>query len=209
MNITIIIPCLNEITTIISVIEDISTNYPSLPIIVVDNGSSDGSQELLQQTSKVRFIVEPLRGKANAVKAAIPYVKTDFVALIDADKEYNIQDLIKFLPTKIDNDCMIIGVRPKNSMLLSSQLANKAIQLLMFIRYQKIVADCLTGLRLVPTSLLKQIKSTHFELETELTKLCLHLDYRIIELPIRYSPRIIGKKIKPSDMYKLLWVALQ
>lgn len=204
-NLTIVIPCLNEVDTIGKVINDINLYYPKLPIIVVDNGSDDGSQLIVSKTNAL-LIEEPRKGKTNAVRAALKHITTEYVLLIDADDEYKAIYVSKLLDVLQPNS-MIIGVRPTHMMMLSSLIANFVIQTSLFIRYHKVISDCLTGMRIIPTKLLELVNSTHFELETELNKLCLEHDYKIIPVNIRYVPRTVGKKIKPIDMVKLLKVA--
>lgn len=207
-NITVLIPCLNEAKTIYSVINDIKKHYPYLPLIVVDNGSTDGTIEIVESTG-IKLIHEARKGKALAIKAALPYINSEFVFLMDADNEYKIESMQYLMKEDVNRHTMIIGVRPKSKMLLRSRLANNLIKFCLYLRYKRTILDCLTGMRIVPTGLLHHVKSHGFELETELNLLCIYNNIQIIATPIQYEPRIIGKKIKLLDMFKLLKVAIQ
>lgn len=204
---TIIIPCYNEEKTIKLVLDEIQRNY-NFQIIVVDNGSTDGSKDIITSYKNIDYIYANLKGKGNAILAAIPHVKHDTVILIDADNEYP-ADQIQLLISEITNKKqMLIGVRPKDKMLKSSLIANFLIQLILKLKYKQHIEDCLTGLRIIPTKILSQLKSKDFSVETELNIRCLKNNILIKNVPIEYTPRIIGKKIKFHDMFSLVKVAM-
>lgn len=207
---TVLIPCLNEVKTISDVLSRLIRFYPNLNIVVIDNGSNDGSVEIIKKFN-VTLIHEPIRGKTRAIKAGLKYITSEFVLLLDSDDEYDILSigpLVEQLQVSTPNS-MIIGNRLKNRMLLSSRVANFVIRTCLYIRYHEVIPDCLTGLRIVPTSLLKLVTSHGFELETELNVLCLRNNFKIVPVDISYFPRTYGKKIKSTDMIRLLKVAYQ
>lgn len=206
-NVTFLIPCLNEAKTIGTVISQLVSKYPNTCIIVVDNGSDDGSQEIVRN-SAVKLLIAPSRGKANAIRCALQHINTQYVLLLDADNEYSIDSIEYLLRFELNENIMIVGMRSKHNMLIRSKLANYIISRLTYIRSGYYVYDCLTGLRLVPLKLLKQIKSSGFELETELNLIALSNHMNIVSVQIEYQPRTEGKKIKFMDMFKLLKVAL-
>lgn len=207
MDTTILIPCLNEAKTIYFVVNQVVTAFPNIPVIVVDNGSTDGSIEIIKKT-KVFLILEKQPGKANAIKAALPFIKTSHTILIDADNEYRIDCIQNLLNHEYLNETMVVGVRPISKLLLRSKLANRLIQVSFYLRFRYWVPDCLSGLRIVPTYLLGKMKSTGFEMETELNKMCLVDNFKILSVPIDYEPRTVGKKIKAWDMFKLMKAAI-
>lgn len=207
-DLTILIPCLNEAKTIGDVIYELQALYPEIPLFIVDNGSSDGSQQIIQSTNANLLIAEK-KGKANAIKYALDHINTRYVLLLDADNEYSISSIQHLLRFKFNPNMMILGMRCKSNMLLRSKLANYVISMLTYLRCRRFVHDCLTGLRIVPYNLLRQVKSQGFEIETELNILALSLNMNIVSVDIDYTPRIEGKKIKFVDMFKLLRVAFQ
>lgn len=203
---TILIPCYNEAATIGVVLENIMRTYPFVEVIVVDNNSSDGSAEIIR-LFPVTYLMEKSRGKGHAIRRGLGSVLTDYVILHDADNEYDAASIQNLMNQELDTISMVIGIRPKINLLMSSKLANAAIRLMLNFKYKRKINDCLTGMRIVSTLMLKQCISSGFEIETEITKLCLKSKIPIIEVPINYQPRIKGKKIKFLDIFRLVRMA--
>jgi len=203
---TILIPCYNEAPTIGVVLENLTRAYPHIEIIVVDNNSNDGSAEIIKNFP-VTYLKEKLRGKGYAIKRGLGSILTDSVILHDADNEYDTLSIKTLTDSAVNQPGMILGVRPRSNLLFSSKLANAVIKLMLHLKYKQKINDCLTGMRIVPLAILKQCSSLGFELETEINKLCLKAQVPIIEVPISYTSRIIGKKIKFWDMFKLVRMA--
>ena len=146
-------------------------------------------------------------GKANAIRSVLPFIRHQTVLLQDADLEYGIHEIKKLVELHyISNADMTIGIR--SGMLVRSIIANKLIRFLLKIRFGKTVSDVLTGARIIKLEILLQCKSKEFGIETELTKISLKNDYKIVEGQCYYQPRIAGKKIKTRHMKELIWEAL-
>lgn len=205
-NFTILIPCYNEAKTIGTLLNQLLKLYPEVPVVVIDNSSTDNSLSIIQNF-KVIVIQERTIGKAHAVRAGLTVVQTPYVILLDADLEYD-TEYISALMSNVVMHGMYVGVRPKKLMLWSSRLANSIIRFIFWVRFRQNINDCLSGLRIVPTEILRMATSNGFELETELNKLCLKHKLDIHFISVKYIPRIIGKKIKPRDMFKLIGMAL-
>ncbi len=205
-NFTILIPCYNEARTVGTLLNHLKELYPEVPVVVIDNNSTDNSLNIIQNF-KVTVVHEVTLGKAHAVRAGLMFVQTPYVILLDADLEYDTK-CISILMSKVVTYGMYIGVRPKKLMLCSSRLANLIIRVILWLRFKQNITDCLSGLRIVPTAILRMATSNGFELETEINKLCLKHKLDIHLISIKYVPRIIGKKIKPRDMLKLIGMAL-
>ena len=205
-NFTILIPCYNEARTIGTLLNQLIKLYPEIPVVVIDNNSTDSSLSIIQ-SFKVAVVQEITLGKARAVRAGLTVVQTPYVILLDADLEYD-AEYISVLMSNVVVYGMYVGVRPKKLMLWSSRLANSIIRFILWLRFKKNINDCLSGLRIVPTEILRMSTSHGFELETELNKLCLKRELDIYSISVKYTPRIIGKKIKPRDMLKLMGMAL-
>lgn len=205
---TILIPCYNEVRTIGVVLDKLTREYRNVEIIVVDNNSNDGSDEVIK-SFPVTYLKEKLRGKGYAIKRGLGSINTDFVILHDADNEYDTASIKTLIELSQNHNGMVIGSRPIPSLLFSSKLANAIIKLILHLKYEQEIKhkDCLTGMRIVPLSILKQCKSNGFELETEINKLCLRSKLPIVSFPITYTPRTLGKKIKCWDMFKLVRMA--
>lgn len=202
MEFSILIACYNEQDTIGTVLEYLITHYKQVPIIVVDNGSTDNSANIIHNYP-VHYIYEASKGKGNALRAGIKYITTSKVILIDADNEYDARDIKTLLNYSNDQLVMHVGIRPSSRMLIRSKLANFLIRVVFWIRFNVWIKDCLSGLRILPINILKETTATGFAIETEINKICLQQKVLINEVPINYKPRIIGKKIKAKDMFYL------
>lgn len=215
MPFTIIIPIYNERNYLPLLLFEVSqvVNYHVNQIILVDNNSTDGSLEYLEkfkEISQINFEIYSCldRGKSNAVKSVLLEVKNQTVLLFDADLEYNLLDSIKLTEIhKKTNSNMTVGVRKHK--LLRSKIANLWIGSCLKLKYGTIPEDILTGSRVIEISLLKQIKGNGFSLETEITKLILKNKMTYNSTYCRYFPRLIGKKIKWTDLFKLTFTALK
>ena len=203
---TILIPCYNEAPTIGVVLENLTRAYPHIEIIVVDNNSNDGSAEIIK-SFPVTYLKERLRGKGYAIQRGLGSILTGSVILHDADNEYDALSIKTLIDSAGNKPGMVIGVRPRSNLLFSSKLANAVIKLMLHLKHKQKINDCLTGMRIVPLAILKQCSSLGFELETEINKLCLKSNIPIVEVPIIYNSRIIGKKIKFWDMFRLIRMA--
>lgn len=202
MDFSILIACYNEQDTIGSVLEYLVTHYSQIPIIVVDNGSTDDSARIIK-SYPVHYVYEVAKGKGNAIRAGIKHITTLNVILIDADNEYDPAGIKSLLNYSYHMKLATVGVRSANCMLIRSRLANFLIRVILWMRFNVWIKDCLSGLRLVPASILKETTATGFAIETEINKLCLQQQIPINEVPIDYKPRTIGKKIKARDMVHL------
>ena len=202
MDFSILIACYNEQDTIGLVLEYLVTHYSQIPIIVFDNCSTDNSSYIISKYP-VHYLYEVAKGKGNAIRGAIKHITTPNVILIDADNEYDPAGIKSLLNYSYDMKLATVGIRPAKSMLLRSRIANFLIQVILWMRFNVWIKDCLSGLRLVPASILKETTATGFAIETEINKLCLQQQILINEVPINYKPRTIGKKIKARDMVHL------
>ena len=215
MSYTVIIPIYNEINYLpllmfeISQIVDCKDNQ----VILVDNNSHDGSLEFINKFKRVTNLnIEVYsclaKGKSNAVRSILLNVKNKTVLLFDADLEYNLLDSIKLIEQHTtSNSDMTIGVREHK--LLRSKLANSWIKACLKLRFGTSPDDILTGSRVVNISLLQQINGSGFTLETEITKQILKNKMSYHSTQCRYYPRIIGKKIKWIDLFKLTLATLK
>ena len=212
---TIIIPAKNESRYIKNIVEACQSSLPGVKIIVVDNNSSDDTFKIIKQLPGVYPAQELLPGKGSAMKKGLELVQTEFVAFHDADLEYNPADCVKLFDLlKRNPGAMIVGNRAFTEKS-SSWFANKFIQWLLALRWRKfniLKVDILSGTRMATTHTFKKLnlKTSDFRIETEINKQCLRQKISIVTSPVEYNPRTYreGKKIKPSDIWGLIFCAI-
>lgn len=233
MKLSIIIPVFNESKTIGSVIdavENVKLENTEKEIIVVDDGSTDGTRETIEEKKKKLkdlVLVKHRRnlGKGSAVISGIAEAKGDYILIQDADLEYNPQDIQKLLiPLRSGKNNVVYGTRLKRLpnferdertlQFLSHYIGNKFLSLITSILYGQWITDMETGYKLIPRIFLKDIvlKARGFELEPEITAKLLKNKYIIIEIPISTNPRGYkeGKKLNTiTDGFKALWTLMK
>lgn len=211
---TIIIPAYNEQKTIEDVLERVLSLEMGVEkeVIVVDDGSTDGTKEILErlkvQDERLKVIYHGKnQGKGVAIKTALKNATGDVIAIQDADLEYNPQELKNLIqPLILKKADVVYGSRfiSKNPVLYWKYfLGNKFLSLLISILYGQRVTDSYTCYKLFRKCVVENIKlfSNGFEIEAELTCRFLKEGHKILELPISYRPRSLkeGKKINYKD----------
>ncbi len=222
MKLSIIIPCLNEEATIKKALDKVlSVDLIEIQkeVIVVDDGSTDKSPEIIKGYNQIFSIFHPKRsGKGAAIKSAMPHVTGDFVIIQDADLEYDPADYVNLIKAAKENNASVIyGSRRLNkknqwshlSFLFGGIFLSKFTNLLFGSR----ITDQPTCYKLFKTSLLKSlnIKADGFEFCSEATAKTLRRGIKIYEVPISYNPRHVleGKKISWKDGVIAIWTTLK
>lgn len=230
MKVSLIVCVYNEKDTILPVLERVR-QAPLLPgwereIIVVDNASTDGTQDLLRTVgdSDTRVIFQPRNmGKGTSIRTAIPACNGDYAFIQDADFEYDPNDYPLFLQrTVVAVDCAerpvaVFGSRTLGGRAIYKYIANywgvRFLTGLTNLLYGAKLTDVATASKMVRTDVLKRLRLTGsgFDLDFELTDKLLRAGYEIVEVPIRYTPRTVeqGKKIRPWDGLWALRVILR
>ena len=208
---SIIVPVYNEerlINKSLPLIFDLNTNKE---VIVVDDGSTDKTPELLNNLkNKYDFILvrqDLNKGKGAAVKRGLEEIRGDYFIICDADLEYDPQDIIKLFNEVINEESdniVIYGSRFKNVKKISFHyLVNTFLTRMTNLLFGSHLTDMETCFKLVPKSALKKIRLSgkRFEIEPEITARLLKSGYTIKELPISYNRRTYeeGKKITAKD----------
>jgi dolichol-phosphate mannosyltransferase len=225
MKLSLIVCTYNEKDTILTVLERIRV-APLLPrwekeVIIVDNASTDGTQELLEtvEDANTRVILQPRNmGKGTSIRTAIPCCTGDYAFIQDADLEYDPNDYPIFLTmAEEEKPAAIFGSRTLGGRAIYKYVANylgvKFLTALMNILYGSNLTDVATASKMVRTDILKRLKlvGAGFDLDFELPAKLMIAGYEIKEVPITYRPRTIeeGKKIKPWDGLWALRVILR
>ncbi len=206
---SLIIPVYNEKETILKLISKVkATEVGDLKkeIIVIDDGSTDGTREKLIRLNyeclKVIFHPKNL-GKGSAIKTGIKEAKGEVVIFQDADLEYDPDDYPKLIKPLLEGKADIVyGSRflgqPKD-MTLIHRLGNRFLTFVVNLLYNLNLTDVCTGSKAFFRYVLEsfEIESSGFEVEVELTAKASKRKYRIVEVPIFYQARGFhkGKKI--------------
>jgi glycosyltransferase involved in cell wall biosynthesis len=199
-DVTILIPVLNEAEAIGDVIDEvISVGIPRENILVVDGGSTDGTVKIVKSKG-VKIIKQQGEGKADAIKSAIPHIKTGLVLVMDGDYTYpakHIKDLCQAKNKGVDE---VIGRRVVNDRTqgvlyrLGNWILTKSFNLLFGIRLK----DVLSGMYLLDRETLEnmEFKSKGFGVESEIAAHIAGTGGEIVEVPIEYRERKGEKKLR-------------
>jgi len=191
-------------------------------IIVVDDGSTDGTGEAAEEWQQGRDYVvavrKPNRGKGSAIRAAIPHVDGDIVVIQDADLEYDPTDVPALIDPIIRGNADVVfgsrlsGGRPQRAYLFWHLVGNRFLSLLTNILYNTTLHDMETGYKAFRVEVLRSLdlRQDDFAIEPEITAKVCKRKFRIYELPIAYYGRSYaeGKKITWRDGVKAVWVLL-
>ena len=219
---TVIIPVYNEVHTIREIIHRVTATELVSEIIVVDDGSSDGTREILNELAKqkiIKTIFHDLNmGKGSAIQSGLEQASGDLVLIQDADLEYDPRDYpILLQPIQEDLADVVYGSRflggPRRPILFWNMVANKILTLTTNILYNNILTDMETGYKLFKREVIEDmhIHAKRFNFEPEFTAKILKKKVRLYEVPIRFSPRNYdeGEKIKITDAFEAMWTLIK
>jgi glycosyltransferase involved in cell wall biosynthesis len=222
MRLSVIIPIYNEKSTINILLERVIATKLAGEIILVDDGSTDGTREVLatlEGTQGIRVIFHPKnQGKGAAVRSGISKASGDVVLIQDADLEYDPRDYPMLLkPIEEGKADVVYGSRfmggPRRVTMFWHMLANKLLTLTTNLLYDTILSDMETGYKVFRREILQNIKlrANRFDFEPEFTAKILKQKVRIFEVPISFNPRDYaeGKKIKFIDALEAFWALLK
>ena len=211
MKLSIVVPVYDERGTIEQVLNRLLEVPYEKEIIAVDDGSTDGTSEVLDRFSHPEMKIlrhEKNMGKGAALRTGFAEVSGDIVIIQDADLEYDPDDYPKLLGPILDNHADVVyGSRflggPHRVLLFWHYAGNKLITLLSNIMTNLNLTDMETGYKVFRAEVVKglNLKAERFGCEPEITAKVAKRGYRIYEVPISYYGRTPneGKKITWKD----------
>jgi dolichol-phosphate mannosyltransferase len=220
---TVIVPVYNERPIIDRVLQRLlAAPYPDKEIIVVDDGSTDGTAAVLERwTGHANILVlrhSCNRGKGAAVRTALAHASGAITIIQDADLEYDPADWPRLIePIRRGEAVVVYGsryLRPSRFLPWSRfRLAVSLFNWLVYLLYGRWLSDEATCYKAMPTALFRalDLRAQRFELCAEITAKVCRLGLPILEVPISYQPRTIaeGKKIGWRDAWSTFWTLLQ
>ena len=214
-NLTVIIPVYNEVNTISEIIARVQATGLVNEILVVDDGSKDGTREVLSRAGKINTIFhDQNKGKGAAIRTGLEKASGELILIQDADLEYDPRDYGALLaPIREGLADVVYGSRflggPRRPILFWNMLANKILTLTTNILYNNILTDMETGYKLFKREVIQglNLRANRFDFEPEFTAKILKRHARIYEVPIRFTPRFYeeGKKIHLKDAFQAMW----
>jgi glycosyltransferase involved in cell wall biosynthesis len=220
---SILMPVYNERERVERAIAEVlATELPTdFELVVVDDGSTDGSREILRSGSwdgRVRVLEHPEnRGKGAAVQTALQAARGEFAAIFDADLEYEPSDLGLLMPPLLEgraNACF--GVRAFDGYTSHSFLfviGNRGVTLACNILFNVFMHDIMTCQKMIRTELFRSLplRSAGFAIEPEITARLLQRGERIFEVPVHYYARgsAEGKKLTAVDGFRVIATLLR
>ena len=217
MKISVVLPAFNERNTIREIVDRVRKQLGDRAheIIIVDDGSTDGSREVLSTLEDARvFFHEENQGKGAALRTGFEAVTGDVVIVQDADLEYDPRDYPKLLePIEDGRADVVFGSRflggPHRVLFFWHFLANNLLTLFSNMLTNLNLSDMETGYKVFRAEVLRgiRIRSNRFNFEPEITAKVARAKCRIYEVPISYSGRTYdeGKKIAFRDGLSALW----
>ena len=219
MKLSVVIPVYNEFDTIETLIARVMSVGLADEIIIIDDGSTDGTRKLLQEFApaheSIRLILhEKNQGKGAAVQTGFQAATGDLILIQDADLEYDPRDYVTLLkPIRDGVADVVYGSRflgaPRRVTMFWHMVANKMLTFMTNLLFNSILTDMETGYKLFKSEIIKNIplRSKRFNIEPEITAKLLKRRVRIFEVPITFNPREYeeGKKIGLGDAFEAVW----
>lgn len=224
MLISIIIPCYNEKEYIEKIIKKVlDQNNINKEIIIVDDGSTDGTTQILKKNIEIKvykvIYLEKNLGKGNAIKEAIKFVNGEIILIQDADLEYNPKDYNKLIEPLISNNADVVyGSRfisndSRRVIYFANTIANKILTFFLNCLLNLNFTDVETGYKAFKTELVKKIHLNEkgFGFEIEITMKLSKIKAIFYEVGISYSGRSIseGKKIRMIHFFEAMYCIIK
>ena len=216
MKLSIVIPVYNEVNTILEILRRIKTVPMDKEIIIVDDGSTDGTQEILKEINDdgIRiFFNEKNRGKGFTLKKGFEHINGDIAIIQDADLEYYPSEYPiltqKIVEGKAD---VVYGTRflgGRRVFNFYHYIGNQTLNLIANILYNTNLTDMMTCYKVFRADILKRLKlrAKGFGIEAEITAQIFKLHLKVYEVPISYDGRDYeeGKKCTWRDFFRSVY----
>jgi len=238
MKLSVIMPVYNEIDTIADILQRVQSVELDKEIIIVDDGSTDGTREFLSKladqkgetrhprseaklrTDNLRILFQPRnRGKGAAIHQGLKFVTGEVVIIQDADLEYDPREYVKMMsPIQEGFADVVYGSRfmggsPHRVLFFWHSIGNKILTWFSNLLTNLNLTDMETCYKMIRADLVKdmEIRENRFGIEPEITAKLAKTDARIYEVGISYYGRTYqeGKKIGWKDGLRALWCIIK
>jgi dolichol-phosphate mannosyltransferase len=217
--VSVIVPIYNEAAHVEELLHAIQASPVAKEIVIVDDGSTDGTREKLLALPPGEDVTvvfhEKNCGKGAAIRTALRYARGEYILIQDSDLEYDPQDYPALLkPLQEGKANVVYGVRPdRPERGLRFYLGAKLLTHLTNLLYGAAIHDEATCYKVFRRSLLKSVslECRRFEFCPEVTAKVCRLGEKIWEVPVAYTPRNRdqGKKLRSSDGWSAIWTLVR
>lgn len=221
---SVVMPVYNEKNTVLKIIEKVLKLDIVKEIVVVDDGSTDGTRDVLKNTKldpRVKVILhEKNSGKGAALRTGFKATTGDIVTIQDADLEYDPNEFLEMIKPIEDGVADVVygsrlsGGKPQRVHMFWHKAGNSLISFTMNLLFNSTLSDIETCYKMFRKEVIERItiRSNDFSVEPELTaKILKNKALRIYEIPISYYGRTYeeGKKISWKHGFGALWAILK
>ncbi len=223
MRVSFVVPAHNEAGNIQEVLERVESLGLDRQIVVVDDGSTDGTARIVEEWRQGRAGVVLIRkengGKGSAIRASVASIDGDIVVIQDADMEYDPADVPALIEpiergvADVVYGSRLSGGRPQRAYLFWHLVGNRFLSLVANVLYNTTLSDIETGYKAFRAEVFKSLdlRQDDFGIEPEITGLICKRHLRVYQIPISYYGRTYaeGKKITWRDGFTALRVLLE